>query len=166
MPPRLCRKLPSLKISAEGREIRDQTATYAYSTAARVVCTAVAAVMELRMYCQRCYVRYVLRTVSTSAAQRATYTCVFYSRTCDMYSRSSVAAVMVLRMYCRRCYVRYVLLTVSTAAAAVVLPSYAATLWVIATPYTPRVLINKPWQHPGESPTYILHKDKTEHIFL
>ena len=24
--------------------------------------------MELRMYCQRCYVRYVIRTVSTAAA--------------------------------------------------------------------------------------------------
>ena len=49
--------------------LRDQRATY--STAARVICTAVAAVMELRMYCQRCYVRYVLRTaVSTPAAQR------------------------------------------------------------------------------------------------
>ena len=105
-----------------------------------MVCTVEAAVMELRMYCQRCYVRYVLRTVSTSAAQRATYTCVFYSRTCDMYSRSSVAAVMVLRMYCRRCYVRYVLLTVSTAAAAVVLPSYAATLWVVGHRITIYVL--------------------------
>ena len=67
IPPRLRRKLPSIKISAEGREIRDQRATY--STAARVIRTAaVAAVMELRMYCQRCYVRYVLRTVSTAAA--------------------------------------------------------------------------------------------------
>ena len=84
IPPRLRRKLPSIKISAEGREIRDQRATY--STAARVIRTAaVAAVMELRMYCQRCYVRYVLRTVSTAAA-------------------------------------------------AVFLPFYAATLWVIASP--------------------------------
>ena len=47
-------------------------------------------------------------------------------------------------MYCRRCYVRYVLRTVSTADAAVFLPFYAATLWVIATPCTPRVFINKP----------------------
>ena len=39
-------------------------------------------------------------------------------------------------MYCQRCYVRYVLRTVSTAAAAVILPFYAATLWVIASPYT------------------------------
>ena len=58
MPPRLRRKLPFIRNSAEGREIRDQRATY--STAARVVCTAVAAVMELRMHCQRCYVWYVL----------------------------------------------------------------------------------------------------------
>ena len=39
-------------------------------------------------------------------------------------------------MYCQHCYVRYVLRTVSTAAVAVVLPFYAATLWVIASPYT------------------------------
>ena len=76
--------------------------------------TAAAAVMELRMYCQRCYVRCVLRTVSTAA----------------------VAAVMELRMYCQRCYVLYVLRTLCKAAAAVVLHFYAATLWVIASPYT------------------------------
>ena len=76
-----------------------------YSTAERVICTAaavVAAVMELRMYCQRCYVRYVLRAVS------------------------------------------------STAAAAVVLPFYAATLWVIALPYvvyTLRVFVNFSAEH-------------------
>ena len=34
-----------------------------------MICTAaVAAVIELRMHCQRCYVRYVLRTVSSTAA--------------------------------------------------------------------------------------------------
>ena len=92
MPPRFRRKLPSLIISAEGREIRDQRARY--STAARVICTAVAAVMEIRMYSQRCYVRYVLRTVSTAALLqqlrelriRMQY---YYSRTYDMYSSSS-----------------------------------------------------------------------------
>ena len=47
MPAKHRRKLPSIKISAEGREIRDQRATY--STAARVIRTAVAAVMELRV---------------------------------------------------------------------------------------------------------------------
>ena len=74
MPPRLGRKLPSIKISAEGREIRDQRA---YSTAARVICTAVAAVMELRMYCQLCYIRYVLRTVSiySSSSESYVYAC-------------------------------------------------------------------------------------------
>ena len=57
MPPRLRRKLPSLKFSAETGSER-----YTYSTAARVICTAEAAVMELRMLCcQRCYVRCVLR---------------------------------------------------------------------------------------------------------
>ena len=43
MPPRLCRKLPSMINSAEGQggeESKDQRATY--FTAARVVCTAVA----------------------------------------------------------------------------------------------------------------------------
>ena len=46
-----------------------QRATYTYSTAERVICTAaaaVAAVMELRMYCQRWYMRYVLRSLSTA----------------------------------------------------------------------------------------------------
>ena len=47
MPPRLRRTLLSITYSAEGREIRDQRATY--SAAARVICTAVAAVIELRM---------------------------------------------------------------------------------------------------------------------
>ena len=57
MPPRLRRKLPSIKISKillRG-EIRDQKATY--STGARVIFTA-AAVMELRMHCQRSYVQH------------------------------------------------------------------------------------------------------------
>ena len=46
--------------------------------------------MELRMHCQRCYVRYVLRTVSTAAAQRATYTYyVVYSTERVKYSNSS-----------------------------------------------------------------------------
>ena len=98
----------------EGREIRDQRATH--STAARVICTAVAAVMELRMYCQRCYVRYVLRTVSTAAAaQRATYTYVFYSRTCNMYSSSSSSSCdgathvlsTLLRTVCTTCSIFY-----------------------------------------------------------
>ena len=57
---------------------------------------------------------------------------------------AEAAAVMELRMYyCQRCYVRYVLRAVSSAAAAVVLPFYAVTLWVIVSPYTPRVFINK-----------------------
>ena len=69
MPSRLRQKLPSIKISAERGETSESCA---YSAAARVICTAEAAVMELRMLCcQRCYVRYVLRTaVSTPAAQR------------------------------------------------------------------------------------------------
>ena len=45
------------KKSAEGREIKDQRATYSILVAARVIRTAVAAVKELRMHCQRCYVR-------------------------------------------------------------------------------------------------------------
>ena len=45
-----------------------------------MICTAVAAVMELRMYCQRCGVRYVLRTVSTPAAERATHTSMYRAR--------------------------------------------------------------------------------------
>ena len=57
------------KNSAEGREIKKyQRATY--SIAAHVTCTAVGTVMELRMYCQRCYVRYVLRTASTATTPR------------------------------------------------------------------------------------------------
>ena len=56
------------KKSAEGTEIKEDPRA-ACSIAARVICTAVAAVMELRMYCQRCCVRYILRTVPTAAAQ-------------------------------------------------------------------------------------------------
>ena len=135
MSPRLRRKLPSIQISAEGREIRHKRATY--STAARAVCKAVAAVMELRMYCERCYVRYVLRTVSTAQQPRELRIRMYvvYSRTCDVYSSSSSSscdgATHLLSTLLR---------TVSTAAAAVVLPFYAATLWVIASPYTPSVL--------------------------
>ena len=68
--------LLSKTISAEGRKSRGQRAMY--STAARVICTVVSAVMELRMYCQRCYVRYVLRTAVSTAAQRATYEVYVY----------------------------------------------------------------------------------------
>ena len=50
--------------------------SYVFYSTARVMCTAVAAVMERRMYCQRWYERYILHTLSTSAAQRATYTYV------------------------------------------------------------------------------------------
>ena len=56
------------KIPLRGEIKTDQRATY--SIAARVIWTAVAAVMQKRMYCQRYYVRYVLRTASTAAAQR------------------------------------------------------------------------------------------------
>ena len=72
---RLSSKISSIKISAEGREIRVLPGTY--STAARVICTAVAAVKKLRVYCERLYIRFVIRTVPgiwyTAAAQRAKY---------------------------------------------------------------------------------------------
>ena len=51
IPPRLRRTLPSIKFLPRG-EIRGQRA--AYSTTARVIYRGVAAVMELRMCCQRC----------------------------------------------------------------------------------------------------------------
>ena len=139
MPPRLHRKLPSINISAEGREIRVQRAISTYSTAARVMyssssCDGATHVLStlLRTVCP-------LRTASTAAAQRATYECtyVIYSRTCDICTAAAVvpAVMELLRMHCQRCYVRYVLRTaVPTAAAAVVLPFYAAALWVIASP--------------------------------
>ena len=43
MPPRLRRKLPSIKISAEGRD--QSSESYVLYSTARVICTAVAAVM-------------------------------------------------------------------------------------------------------------------------
>ena len=44
--------------------------------------------MELRMYCQRCYVRYVLRTESTAAAAAAVVL-PFYAAT--LWAISSLA---------------------------------------------------------------------------
>ena len=59
----------------------------------------------------------------------------YYSTERVICAVAVVAAEMELRMNCQRCYVRYVLRAVSTAAA-VVLPFYAATLWVIASLHT------------------------------
>ena len=64
------------------------------------------------------------------------YEFVVYSTERATCTAAVVAAVMELRMSCQRCYARYVLRTVSTAAASVVLPFYAATLWVVASSYT------------------------------
>ena len=61
MPPRLGRKLPSIKISAEGRD--QSSESYVLYSTARVICTAVAAVKKLRVYCERLYIRFVIRTV-------------------------------------------------------------------------------------------------------
>ena len=69
MPLRLRRKLPSIKISAEGRDQRSES--YVFYTTARVICTEVEAVMELRMYCQRCYVRHF----DDSSSESYVYVC-------------------------------------------------------------------------------------------
>ena len=98
--------------------------------------------MDLRMYRQRCYVRYALRTVSAAEAQRKLRirVCSLQHRTCDMFSSSSSSCAgaghklsTLLRMVLLR--------TVSAVAAAVVLPFYAATLCVIISSYTraPRI---------------------------
>ena len=63
MPPRIRRKLPSMKFLLPRGEIRDQRATY--STAACVICTAaVADVMELHMYVLSTMIRTVRPTYS------------------------------------------------------------------------------------------------------
>ena len=111
MPPRLRRKLPSIKISAEGREQRSESYIFYSSTC--------------DMY-------------SSSSCDGATRTCVVYSRTCDMYNSSSSssscdeAALHVLSTLLRTVCTAYSIY----AAAAVVSPFYAATLWVIASPHT------------------------------
>ena len=65
------------------------------------------------MYCRRCYVRYVLRTVTTAALLQQVgelrtgirmYVVYYNSRTRDMYSSSSSTAVMELRI-CTICTV-------------------------------------------------------------
>ena len=60
---RLRRKyhLSKYLLRGERSEIRVLPGTY--STAARVICTAVAAVKKLRVYCERLYIKFVIRTV-------------------------------------------------------------------------------------------------------
>ena len=140
MPPRLRRKLPSIKISAEGREQRSESYIF-YSSTCDMYSSSSCDGATHDMYCQRCYVRYVIGTVSTAAAQRATYTSMYvvYStqrviRTAAVYSSCDGAAHVLstlLRAVCPTCSIYS-----NTAAAAVVLPFYAATMWVIASPYT------------------------------
>ena len=93
---------------------KDQRATY--SIAARVICTAVAVVMELRVYCQHCYVRYVPRTLSIAAAQRKLRVRAYslqHRMTARVICTAAVvvvvaeAAVMELRMSCQRCHNAY-----------------------------------------------------------
>ena len=89
-----------------GREIKDQRATY--SAAARVLCTAVAAVMELRTTANvatygMSYVQYLLQ----SSSERATYTSMSTAQNGAEHLICTVAAVMELRMSCQRCYNTY-----------------------------------------------------------
>ena len=71
-------------------------------------------------------------------------------------------------MYCQHCYVRYVLRTVSTAAVAVVLPFYAATLWVIASPYTvlPEFLQTKQYHSCRQLSRFLWDPHPTPHTPL
>ena len=94
MPRRLRRRLPCIKISKFLLRGDQRSESYVfYSSSTCDMYSRSSSVMELRMYCQRCYsyVRYVLRTASTAAAAQ-TESCVYlravYSRTCDMYSGS------------------------------------------------------------------------------
>ena len=145
MPPRLRRKLPSINISAgersESRELRilQHSTCDMYSSSSCDGGTHVLSTLIRKVYpTYRIY-----NSCSESYACVCTSKYVMYSRRCDMYSNSSsIAAVMELRMYycCQRCYVRYVVRTVSTAAAAVVLPFYAATRWVVGHRTTVYVL--------------------------
>ena len=112
MPPRLRRKLPSIKNSAEGREIRDQRANY--PTAARVICTAVAAVMELCTHVLSTLLRAVctiyVQYLQQQLKELRIHTYVVYSRTCGMYSSSSSCdgATHVLPTFLRTVYTKYV----------------------------------------------------------
>ena len=83
MPPRLRRKLPSIKNFkkfAEGRDQRSESYVFYSSTCNIYSSSCDGATHALSTF---------LRTASTAAAQRAMYTYVVYSRTCDMYSSSS-----------------------------------------------------------------------------
>ena len=95
------------------------------------------------MYCQRCYVRYALRTVSTAAAaQRATYTSMYvvYStqrviRTAAVYSSCDGAAHVLSTL------VHAICTTFIIYSKQQLLRSYLSTqlrceLWVIASRYT------------------------------
>ena len=95
------------------------------------------------MYCQRCYVRYVIRTVSTAATQRVPGAYVVYSRTCDMYSSSSSSsssscdgAAHVLSTLVHAICTTFIIYSKQQ-----LLRSYLSTqlrceLWVIASRYT------------------------------
>ena len=88
MPPRLGRKLPSIKISAEGRD--QSSESYVLYSTARVICTAVAAVMGYACTVNVTYDMSYVQYLQQQLRERRIRMHVVYSRTCDTYSSSSI----------------------------------------------------------------------------